>query len=127
MASDQHSSDAGDLELVTAVAADIETLLSMMEDFNAGEQIAVEPTALRRALEKLLGAPELGRVWLIQYAGKTVGHAVLTFGTTSNPLDATLSSPSSTCDHRRGVAASAGWPSTASKGRPSRLVCTPST
>ena len=54
----------------------------MMERFNEGEEIAIDPARLRPALGHLLDDPELGRVWLLEEttSDDVVGYAVLTFG-----------------------------------------------
>jgi ribosomal protein S18 acetylase RimI-like enzyme len=69
-----------EVSLKVAAGPDVDALLPMMDAFNAGEMIDVEPGALRRALEQLLVDETLGRVWLIQLGTETVGYAVLTFG-----------------------------------------------
>ena len=79
MVCDRQGNQAGAVSLPVA-GADVATLLPMMDDFNAGEQIAVEATALRRALDRLLGDAGVGRVWLIRSGSDTVGYAVVTFG-----------------------------------------------
>ena len=80
MASDLDSTPAAGVSLQTAQAGDVELLLGMMADFNAGEQIAVSEQALRPALARLLVDASLGRVWLIRSASETLGYAVVTFG-----------------------------------------------
>jgi GNAT superfamily N-acetyltransferase len=92
------------VSLRLARLADVDRLLPMMNDFNAGEGISVEPQRLHAALAELLMDDRLGRVWLIvdertaatgdrDAAGTTdptdttdatdttiLGYAVLTFG-----------------------------------------------
>jgi ribosomal protein S18 acetylase RimI-like enzyme len=74
------SSQVAEVSLEVAQAVDIDFLLEMMADFNAGEQIVVSEEALRPALARLLADPSLGRVWLIRFARETQGYAVVTFG-----------------------------------------------
>src|SRR3954471_6975580 len=77
------------VSLRLARTTDVDRLLPMMNDFNRGEGIAVEPARLRAALTELLTDDRLGRVGLIvdeQHAGAAdpepavLGYAVLTFG-----------------------------------------------
>ena len=54
----------------------------MMERFNEGEGIAIDPARLTPALGHLLDDAELGRVWLLEEttSDDVVGYAVLTLG-----------------------------------------------
>jgi hypothetical protein len=67
-------------EFREAGAADAETVLAFMREFNASQGHAfLEPTA-RGALLELLESPALGRVWLVLADGFAVGYVVLTLG-----------------------------------------------
>lgn len=59
--------------------ADIEMIVAMMHDFYAidGYPIAVECS--KKLFEQFIAAPHLGKAWLIEYDGKTVGYVILTF------------------------------------------------
>src|SRR5262245_16710080 len=69
-----------EVTLQVAQASDAAGPLIMMDDFNAGEAIAVDPDRLRTALDRLLADQGLGRIWLVSSDGEPVGYAVLTFG-----------------------------------------------
>jgi ribosomal protein S18 acetylase RimI-like enzyme len=47
---------------------------------NAHEGITTEPHVLAAALERLLGDPALGGVWLVERDGAAIGYAIVTFG-----------------------------------------------
>jgi ribosomal protein S18 acetylase RimI-like enzyme len=58
---------------------DLPALLSMMR--HLAEQppaLAFNEEELRAPLEKFLAHPELGRAWLVQHQGTTVGYVILT-------------------------------------------------
>jgi ribosomal protein S18 acetylase RimI-like enzyme len=80
MAPDLDGKLAAEVSLETAGAGDTESLLAMMRDFNAGEEITVDEERLRPALARLLTDATLGRVWLIRFAGEVQGYAVVTLG-----------------------------------------------
>lgn len=80
MAPDLNSKQEPEVRVEVAGAADAQSLLVMMKDFNAGEGIVVDDDALRPALHRLLADASLGRVWRIELGGETVGYAVVTFG-----------------------------------------------
>ena len=64
----------------SADASDVETLLLMIREFYAHEELRFDEAAARSALEEILGNAAFGRVFLI-YAGRVVaGYTVLTFG-----------------------------------------------
>lgn len=48
-----------------------------MRDFNRGEGIEVDPAEHARALDRLLGEPSLGRVWIAHAGSESVGYAVV--------------------------------------------------
>jgi ribosomal protein S18 acetylase RimI-like enzyme len=59
---------------------DVHDVLPRTAALNAHESIVLEPAALEAALRKLLAAPELGRLWLVERDGEPVGYAMVTFG-----------------------------------------------
>jgi ribosomal protein S18 acetylase RimI-like enzyme len=59
---------------------DIAVLLTMMESFNALEQIAWDAQAKAGALKRLLGDRSLGVVGLLEAADGPVGYFVVTWG-----------------------------------------------
>jgi diamine N-acetyltransferase len=63
-----------------ATGSDVETLIVFMREFYSLEHIAFDERAARGALRQILGDDRLGRVWMINDAGKSVGYVVLTFG-----------------------------------------------
>jgi ribosomal protein S18 acetylase RimI-like enzyme len=80
MSPDQSGHPAAAIFLRVASADDIDALVAMMVDFNRGELIEADPRTLRPALAQLLADESLGRVWLFEAGGETLGYAVLTFG-----------------------------------------------
>jgi len=62
-----------------ATVSDTSKIVPMMREFNRLENIDVDPMLHRRALETLLGRPDLGRVFLFESSGAVLGYAVLTF------------------------------------------------
>ena len=63
-----------------ALPADAETVFAMLRQFYAFSGYPLDETAARAALVRLLADDSLGRVWLIEDAGATVGYLVLCFG-----------------------------------------------
>lgn len=63
-----------------ATGGDVEQVLPMVEEFHALDGHPFDRSVVRKALEELVGNPELGRVWLIQDGAATVGYIVLGFG-----------------------------------------------
>ena len=63
-----------------ATEADVEVILTMMEDFNAGEGIAFERARFAPMLRKLLASPSVGSVLLFTADDLPAGYAVVTFG-----------------------------------------------
>jgi ribosomal protein S18 acetylase RimI-like enzyme len=59
---------------------DLEALLALVRDFTATQDYPFDEPASRRALRELLGAPALGRAWLLDLDGAAVGYVVLAFG-----------------------------------------------
>jgi len=63
-----------------ATPDDIETLIAMMREFYAHEELTFDEAIARRALRGIVGDETFGRVFLILAAGEVAGYAVLTFG-----------------------------------------------
>ncbi len=80
------SAPAGPPKLRVAGAADVPALLDMMADFNRIEQIAWERVSAEGPLRRLLGAPELGLIAMIESRDAvnerdvSLGYGVLTWG-----------------------------------------------
>lgn len=63
-----------------AAPADLDVLIRFVRGLYAHDDIPLhEPTA-HRALDDLIRDPSLGRVWVIERAGRPIGYVVLTFG-----------------------------------------------
>jgi GNAT superfamily N-acetyltransferase len=60
-----------------ATAADADALLELMRLFYESSRLWFHPERARSALFGLLADPSLGRAWLIEADGETVGYAVL--------------------------------------------------
>jgi ribosomal protein S18 acetylase RimI-like enzyme len=63
-----------------ADVSDLEALLEFVKAYYDFDQIPYRAERIRTALGILLREPSLGRVWIIRYGDKAVGHAILTFG-----------------------------------------------
>jgi ribosomal protein S18 acetylase RimI-like enzyme len=61
-----------------AAASDIESLLTLMNEFYAEAGFALNRASTSAALQSLLSSPSLGCVWLAQLDDVPVGHTVLT-------------------------------------------------
>jgi ribosomal protein S18 acetylase RimI-like enzyme len=70
------------MEIRPAEGGDIPALVPLMAAFNALEGIPWRPGPVRRALERLLREPALGRVLVARSGagGELVGYGVATFG-----------------------------------------------
>jgi ribosomal protein S18 acetylase RimI-like enzyme len=55
-------------------------LLPRTRALNANEGIAIDPSVLETALDRLLRDPSLGGAWFIERSGKAIGYAIVTFG-----------------------------------------------
>jgi ribosomal protein S18 acetylase RimI-like enzyme len=55
-------------------------LLPRTRALNAHEGIAIDPSELEDALDRLLRDPSLGGAWLIERDGRVIGSAIVTFG-----------------------------------------------
>lgn len=65
---------------VPAGPRDIDLLLDLMRQYYAFDRIPFHPHWARQSLERLLADGGLGRMWLIQRQGETVGYACVCFG-----------------------------------------------
>lgn len=63
-----------------AAAADMDTILSLMARFYDEYSFPFHPILARAALEELLRHEPLGRAWLIESGGGSIGYVVVTFG-----------------------------------------------
>lgn len=63
-----------------ADTSDIDPLVEMTRELYAFDHIAFDEHIARNALRLILNDHSLGRVWLIQHAGETIGYVVLTLG-----------------------------------------------
>jgi GNAT superfamily N-acetyltransferase len=69
-----------DIEMSAAGAGDLDLVLGLMRGLYASDHIVFEEPRARRALAGLLADPGLGKVWLVESGGETIGYAVLTLG-----------------------------------------------
>lgn len=60
--------------------SDIDTILTLIQEFYELEKLKFDATTARKALNDLLNNESLGIVWLIQHQGEAIGYFVLTFG-----------------------------------------------
>jgi GNAT superfamily N-acetyltransferase len=63
-----------------AELAELETLLEFVHEYYEFDQHTYNRDAARVALDRLLHAPELGRIWLICDGPTPIGYVVLTLG-----------------------------------------------
>lgn len=63
-----------------AATADINSLLLLVAEYYAFDQIPFDERDVHRGLQALLEDPALGRAWLMEQEGNPAGYAVLTFG-----------------------------------------------
>jgi GNAT superfamily N-acetyltransferase len=63
-----------------ATPADLESLLALVQEYYAYDQIDFEEPRQRKALAGLLEHPALGQIWLLEDGGQPFGYAVLTYG-----------------------------------------------
>jgi len=66
--------------LRAATLDDVADVLPRTRALNAHEGIQISDEELERALKMLLADRNLGGVWIIEEASRTVGHAIVTFG-----------------------------------------------
>ena len=67
-------------DLRPATPADLEAVLALHRDFFAEDGYAFREKESRANLARLLAEPGLGRVFVMEEGGRTVGYLVLTFG-----------------------------------------------
>ena len=63
-----------------ADGSDLELLCELMRENYAEAGYPFDPAAARECFAALIGDPALGRAWLVETEGETVGYAVLTLG-----------------------------------------------
>lgn len=63
-----------------ATADDVDSILTMMEDFNAIEAIAFDRAAFAPRVRLLVGDPVLGGILVFTVDGAVAGYAVVTWG-----------------------------------------------
>jgi ribosomal protein S18 acetylase RimI-like enzyme len=63
-----------------ATDADVPTLLTMMEDFNAIEAIPFDREAFAPRVRELIGNPGVGGILVFTFAGTAAGYALVTYG-----------------------------------------------
>jgi ribosomal protein S18 acetylase RimI-like enzyme len=68
------------LHLRSAGPRDVAEILPRTLALNSHEGIAVDPHALAASLERVLGDPAIGGVWLIERDGSAIGYAIVTYG-----------------------------------------------
>ena len=59
---------------------DIEDVLRLIEQYYSEDGYPFDRNAMRKAVEKLIETPTLGRIWLIYQREQIVGYMVLTLG-----------------------------------------------
>lgn len=69
-----------ELSFNPATPDDIETLIPMMRELYAHEDLSFDESIARRALAGVIGDGTLGRVFLLLLENEVAGYAVLTFG-----------------------------------------------
>lgn len=69
-----------DVSFKLANLSHIVVLLGLMRELYVSEELSFEEAGARAALKKLLTDDSLGRVWLIETSGNSIGYVVLTFG-----------------------------------------------
>lgn len=70
------------VKLVLAQPSDRDKLEPFVRAYHEFEHIGSTQESRRRALEQLLANAALGRIWLIEAGGETVGYIALCFGYT---------------------------------------------
>jgi len=68
------------LQTRPATPGDVGALLALMREFYAEEHLGFGEAVAQSALEDLIAHPDLGCIWLFEYAGVVIGYAVITFG-----------------------------------------------
>tara|TARA_R110002096_G_scaffold15028_3_gene52905 strand:+ start:3775 stop:4254 length:480 start_codon:yes stop_codon:yes gene_type:complete len=80
--SDAERVAADAVKLVLAQPADCHRLEPFVRAYHEFEHITSTPGSRRLALQQLLENAALGRIWLIEVSGETVGYVALCFGYT---------------------------------------------
>jgi ribosomal protein S18 acetylase RimI-like enzyme len=68
------------VSLRPATVSDLPTVFPRTRALNDHEGIEISDERLRAGLEKLLGNPGFGGVWLVTRDGETIGYAIVTYG-----------------------------------------------
>ncbi len=68
------------IALRAASIADVSAVFPRTRALNDHEGIEISDERLRAGLEKLLGNPGFGGVWLVLRDGETIGYAIVTYG-----------------------------------------------
>ena len=61
-------------------ASRVEEFIGFVAAYYAFDSIPFDAETNRRGIQELISNPSYGRAWLIEHAGRAVGHVVLTFG-----------------------------------------------
>jgi GNAT superfamily N-acetyltransferase len=69
-----------DIDLRNAGLNDLDLVLGLMQGLYVFDHIPFDPARARRALLMLLADSSLGRAYLVEAGGETIGYAVLTLG-----------------------------------------------
>jgi ribosomal protein S18 acetylase RimI-like enzyme len=67
-------------ELRIATSDDLTLLVDFMRQFYAIDNYPFDAPIARKVMQQIVEDGSVGRVWLIDYAGATIGYVVLTFG-----------------------------------------------
>ncbi len=68
------------ISLRPATLVDVSAVFPRTRALNDHEGIEISDERLRAGLEKLLGNPGFGGVWLVMRDGETIGYAIVTYG-----------------------------------------------
>ena len=68
------------ISLRPATVSDASAVFPRTRALNDHEGIEISDERLRAGLEKLLGNPGFGGVWLVVREGETIGYAIVTYG-----------------------------------------------
>ena len=63
-----------------ATEADLPALVELGRQFYREEGYPYDEAMARAALQRLLGEPQRGRIWIAPRGGRLVGYLILTFG-----------------------------------------------
>ena len=72
--------ERGGTPLRLAAATDVATVLSFMAPFNAEIGVSFDAAVGERLVSAFVADPSLGRLWLIERDGRSVGYVALVFG-----------------------------------------------